>query len=126
MKWIKLFESYSQETKLAKANEIFGLWLMCKILRTSLHKEEYDDNGTIITNYFTATGKKVIRIKWTSTETIISVLKAYRSKKIRDFLTKCGFANPDGREYWDWYNEALKKIYNLPDWIKIQILYEVA
>ena len=125
MKWIKLFESYNKETKEAKANHIFGLWLMCKIFNRGVLEDEYDDYGTIVRNYSTPSAKKIISIKINSTSATISISKDYTSKRIREFLTKCGFKNPDTRIYWTWYAQALKKIYDLPDWTKIQTLYEM-
>jgi len=117
MKRIKLFESFANNDKVEKANNIFGPWLMFKLLSRSKFIKKVSD--TIIYDeeifYLKPNGDKVIRIVKDDGSYVIRVAREWTSKNLREFLNRCGLKNPDGREFHGWYADALRKIHGLPD-----------
>jgi hypothetical protein len=117
MKRIKLFESFANNDKVEKANNIFGPWLMFKLFSRSKFRKKVSDTDLYDEEifYLKPNGDKVIRIVKDDGSYVIRVAREWTSKNVREFLTRCGFKNPDGREYWRWYGVAVRKIYGLPD-----------
>lgn len=117
MKRIKLFESFANNDKVEKANNIFGPWLMFKLFSRSKFRKKVSDTDLYDEEifYLKHNGDEVIRIVKDDGSYVIRVAREWTSKNVREFLTRCGFKNPDGREYWGWYGVAVRKIYGLPD-----------
>jgi len=121
MKWIKLFEEYKVD-KLTKLNDIFGFWLMCKIInreKAELTSKKSKDS----LDYFTKSGQKVISIKQVHKIQTFEIFITHRNKHVNEFLKECGtypsFSHPyspypgEKNWNWNWYYSAIRSVFGL-------------
>ncbi len=129
MKWIKLFEEYKVD-KLTKVNDIFGYWLMCKIInreKAELTSKKTND----CLDYFTKSGQKVISIQQVNKIETFEIFINYRNKHVNEFLKECGsypsFSHPyspyPGKKNWNWYYSAIRSVFGLQR--KVRIVYRL-
>lgn len=121
MKWLKLFEEYKVD-KLTKLNDIFGFWLMCRIINREKAKLTSKKSSDSL-DYFTKSGQKVISIKQGHKIQTFEIFITYRNKHVNEFLKKCGtypsFSHPytpypgEINWNWNWYNSAIRSVFGL-------------
>ena len=131
MKWIKLFEGFTNEAKLSKANYIFGVWLMTGIItrdKKELKEEVTSSSGKSIHYFSSDSGKNVV--KYTKTietepEYKVDIWFIYSMKLIGYFGREIGLGSradrftEDTPNFITYFDKAFKLAYGLPSYAKL-------
>lgn len=83
MKWIKLFETYNQQDKINKVNEIFYYFAFKKIITKSLTELKWVSSRQV---YITSSNHKVISID--SAKRFLRIDSNYLNKNVDNFIKK--------------------------------------
>lgn len=144
MKWIKLFEGFTNEAKLSKANYIFGIWFMTGIIRRAKKelKEEVTSSSGKSIHYFSSDLTRLARgtylveietknvVKYTKTmepktEYKVDICFTYNMKLISDFGREIGLGSRadifsvDTPNFIMYFDKAFKLAYGLPSYAKL-------
>lgn len=131
MKWIKLFEGFTNEAKLSKANYIFGIWFMTGIIRRAkkdLKEEVTSSSGKSIHYFSSDSGKNVVKYTKTmepKTEYKVDISFTYNMKLISDFGREIGLGSRadifsvDTPNFIMYFDKAFKLAYGLPSYAKL-------
>ena len=131
MKWIKLFEGFTNEPKLSKANYIFGIWFMTGIIRRAkkeLKEEVTSSSGKSIHYFSSDSGKNVVKYTKTmepKTEYKVDIFFTYNMKLISDFGREIGLGSRadifsvDTPNFIMYFDKAFKLAYGLPSYAKL-------
>jgi hypothetical protein len=131
MKWIKLFEGFTNEAKLFKANYIFGVWLMTGIIartKKELKEEVTSSVGESIHYFSSDSGKNVV--KYTKTmetkpEYKVDICFMYSMKLIGYFGREIGLGSradrftEDTANFIMYFYKAFILVYGLPSYAKL-------
>lgn len=83
MRWIKLFETYNQQDKINKVNEIFYYFAFKKIITKSLTELKWVSSRQV---YITSSNHKVISID--SAKRFLRIDSNYLNKNVDNFIKK--------------------------------------